>query len=541
MRILAAFSGHDASATIVNDGKIEYYFKTERYSRVKHSRSSNPIMKVILENNLLENVDYIMYTTNESQEIKDKKDQIIQAQNPQVKFITPRGQHHLFHASNSFYNSGFEKSLVLVIDASGGPLDQRTFDTFECDSVYIAEYPCKFKPIYKRYWTTRNIKKQIKKQKNQCTFICDNVYSGNVNIGNLYNTAALSIGQTIDDCGKAMGLSSYGRPVPKLNLIGNCGRNNILEYFKEHPQVLEVLSPNGPEKNNIVITKENYQFFADYCYEVQQQCQKQVIDIIRTYVENTRIKNVCLSGGYAMNIVTNYELIKTFPEVNFYFEPLCDDSGISTGAAMYSYRRITQDRNIYPIVDTSVHGFCHNVNGYIGDTVDVAGIANLLHQNKSVGVFYGHAEAGQRALGNRSILFNALNPNAKDIVNQIKKREWYRPFAAMVLEEDANEYFDGIVPNPFMTVSFPVKSDIIPGVTHVDGTCRVQTVSSGHMYELLKEFKKLTGHGILLNTSFNLAGQPLVETPEQAFDTLNNSSLDYLWFYETKQLFNSTF
>jgi carbamoyltransferase len=92
-----------------------------------------------------------------------------------------------------------------------------------------------------------------------------------------------------------------------------------------------------------------------------------------------------------------------------------------------------------------------------------------------------------------------------------------------------------------MTLCFPVKSDIIPGVTHIDGTCRVQTVSSGHMYDILQEFKKLTGHGILLNTSFNLAGQPLVETPEEAFDTLNESSLDYLWFYETKQLFNSTF
>ena len=105
----------------------------------------------------------------------------------------------------------------------------------------------------------------------------------------------------------------------------------------------------------------------------------------------------------------------------------------------------------------------------------------------------------------------------------------------------AHLYFENACPSRFMTVSFPVKSDIIPGVTHVDGTCRVQTVASGHMYDILREYKKVTGHGILLNTSFNLAGQPLVDTADEAIKTLNESALDYVWFYETKQLFKSTF
>ena len=102
-------------------------------------------------------------------------------------------------------------------------------------------------------------------------------------------------------------------------------------------------------------------------------------------------------------------------------------------------------------------------------------------------------------------------------------------------------YFGDACPSPNMTLCFPVKSDIISGVTHVDDTCRVQTVTSGHMYDILKQFKNLTGHGILLNTSFNLAGDPLIETPQQALDMLAKSSLDYVWFYETKQLFKSTF
>ena len=186
------------------------------------------------------------------------------------------------------------------------------------------------------------------------------------------------------------------------------------------------------------------------------------------------------------------------------------------------------------------------MSSYKGKTTSIENIATLLNQDKSVAVYAKLAEAGQRALGNRSILFNALNPNAKDLVNKIKKREWYRPFACMVLEEDANVYFDmgRIKYSPFMTICFPVRPEyvkIIPGVTHIDNTCRIQTISKtdDYLYELLQEFKKLSGHGILLNTSFNLAGEPLVETPEDAFNTLNNSCLDYLWFEETQQLFKN--
>jgi carbamoyltransferase len=153
------------------------------------------------------------------------------------------------------------------------------------------------------------------------------------------------------------------------------------------------------------------------------------------------------------------------------------------------------------------------------------------------------AEAGPRALGNRSILFDARDKNAKDKVNSIKKREWYRPFAGMVLEEDANKFFDmgHIIKSQHMTVSFPVKDsalEVIPGVVHVDNTCRIQTIDKTNIniFELLNEFKKITGVGIILNTSFNLAGYPLVETPQNALDTLMSSSLDYVWFPEISKI-----
>jgi carbamoyltransferase len=215
---------------------------------------------------------------------------------------------------------------------------------------------------------------------------------------------------------------------------------------------------------------------------------------------------------------------------------------VSIGAAINSYRLLT-DKLPNQIQTTFFHGSRHDVSSYTGETTSIKEIADLLNRNKSVAVYTGLAESGQRALGNRSILFNALNRNAKDIVNNIKKREWYRPFACVVLEEDADIYFDmgKVKSSPYMTICFPVRENygkIIPGITHVDNTCRVQTVSkkNGYLYELLQEFKKLTGHGILLNTSFNLAGEPLVETPTDAVKTLNNSSLDCLWFEETQQL-----
>jgi carbamoyltransferase len=246
-----------------------------------------------------------------------------------------------------------------------------------------------------------------------------------------------------------------------------------------------------------------------------------------------------------MNIVANYYYLQRFPNIQFYFEPLCNDNGVSIGAAMNTYVELS--KKIPNSIGTIYfHGSHYDLSSYKGTTTSIKDIANLLYKNKSVGVYTGLAEVGQRALGNRSILFNPLNQNAKDIVNQIKKREWYRPFACMVLEEDANVYFDmgDIKSSPFMTICFPVRSKyvkIIHGVTHIDKTCRIQTVSKtdGYLYELLHEFKKLSGYGILLNTSFNLSGEPLVETPMDAFNTLNNSYLDYLWFEKTRQLFNS--
>ena len=347
-----------------------------------------------------------------------------------------------------------------------------------------------------------------------------------------------------------MGLSSYGEKInnfPKI-FIDDYGKINE-KYFDIYLYSNGWKLPIFKEHHGKVtkkITKENYKFYADYAYEIQTQSQEAVGNLIEKAIKKTGIEKVCISGGYGMNVVANHYYLQRFPDVEFYFEPIADDTGGAIGAAKMFWYLETKDQTIRPLKTTSFHGVTYDISSYKQLTKSVKDIASLLNQNKSVAVYTGLSEAGQRALGNRSILFNALNPNAKDLVNKIKKREWYRPFACMVLEEDANVYFDmgRIKSSPFMTICFPVNPKyvkIIPGVTHVDNTCRIQTISSndGYLYELLKEFKNLSGHGILLNTSFNLAGEPLVETPEDAFNTLNNSCLDYLWFEETQQLFKN--
>jgi carbamoyltransferase len=552
MNILSIHYGHDSSACILKDGEIVLYFKEERFSRQKRDHIPFISIKKCLEN-FNEEITHIIIT---STEYNTSFNYIVKFISSFIKLpkndniINFTSQHHLSHVGTSFFNSGFEEALVVVVDGRGSSYKGQVA---ECESVYLMSYKNGLKPVIKNYFipsymNSNSLEKETYDEIINNNYKC-NIFNTTGGIVNLYTTATLLIGQNMEEGGKVMGLSSFGEKIenfPKL-FIDDYGRTNDSFYeihsyggfpmpiFKQH---------HG--KMTKKITKENYKFYADYAYEIQTQTQVAVGNLIENAIGTTGIKRVCISGGYGMNIVANHYYLQRFPDVEFYFEPIADDTGGAIGAAKMFWYLETQDKTIRPLKTTSFHGIAYDISSYKERTKSVKDIASLLNQDKSVAVYTGLAEAGQRALGNRSILFNALNPNAKDLVNEIKKREWYRPFACMVLEEDANVYFDmgRIKSSPFMTICFPVRPEyvkIIPGVTHVDDTCRVQTVSQGDGYlcELLQEFKKLSGHSILLNTSFNLAGEPLVETPEDAFNTLNNSCLDYLWFEETQQLFKN--
>jgi|TARA_R100000027_G_scaffold64587_1_gene58204 carbamoyltransferase len=171
-------------------------------------------------------------------------------------------------------------------------------------------------------------------------------------------------------------------------------------------------------------------------------------------------------------------------------------------------------------------------------------IAKLVSNKNIVAVFQGRSEGGPRALGNRSLLYDPRDTSGKDYMNGIKGREWFRPLAASVMKEHADEWFHmlGLEESPFMTYSFQVKEekrDKIPSVVHVDGTCRIQTVSEEdnyHYYHIIKAFYELTGVPMVLNTSFNLAGEPIVETATDALKTVKNSTIQYLYFPELEWL-----
>ena len=179
-----------------------------------------------------------------------------------------------------------------------------------------------------------------------------------------------------------------------------------------------------------------------------------------------------------------------------------------------------------------------------GDTVDSWSVAKLISEKNTVAIYQGRSEAGPRALGNRSILHDPRDPNGKDRVNRIKKRESFRPFAGSILESHAHKWFDmaGLDKSPFMMYAvdaLPHTYSKIPAVLHVDKTCRIQTVSMKNnieFYQLIDAFHQITDVPILFNTSFNMAGEPLVETPEDAIRTFDNSDIDYLYFPETRIL-----
>ena len=545
MNILSINYGvHDASACILKDGEVSVYFKEERLSRIK--RDTDPILSIVnCVKNFNEKIDHVLVISYPN--AKKYARIINKLSNTSIDNLVEFSyNHHLSHASLAFYNSGFEKSIVIVVDGQGSIF---TDSLAECETVYLASYPNNFECLIKNlsvnkehsyFEVDEEFNKKIVPHKN---------YEYNINekeggIVNVYNTASVLISQGVLENGKTMGLSSYGSPTDYPKFFNEKSQPNWELFTEENSH--KRLFKGHEDKVIKELTEENHKFYADYAYEVQVQTQEAVGSLIERAIQKSDCNNVCMIGGYGMNIVANHYYLQRFPDVNFYFEPNADDGGLPIGAAMLYYYALTKDKTIRPLKTTSFHGITYDVSSYKGKTTSIKDIANLLNQDKSVAVYTGLAEAGQRALGNRSILFNALNPNAKDLVNKIKNREWYRPFAAMVLEEDASIYFDmgKIKSSPFMTICFPVRPEyvkIILGVTHVDDTCRVQTVSQtdGYLYELLQEFKKLSGHGILLNTSFNLAGEPLVETPEDAFNTLNNSCLDYLWFEETQQLFKN--
>lgn len=549
MRIIGISPFHDASVAVINDGKIEYFAKEERFTRKK--RDSMPYIAI---EKAFENakgpVDLCVMAspTNGDGAQRDLADMIVKKWKVNVKHIC--SEHHNQHASLAFYNSGFEEALCFVIDRNGSVqynLD-RPFAR-ESESVFKCAYPGKFEPIMKTFWLlngcyTEMYEMLIQEIHNRFPEADTYMQSG-YGIVKVYEAATSLIGQHPLDNGKTMGLSAYGQDTGENYFINN-SHIPIDSYFHHSPlyaapdpRCADVIFSNAGYARQPHIDEENYLPYANKAFQVQKETQNAVLRLVKKYVGKTGIKKVCITGGYGLNVVCNQYLIKNLPEVEFYFEPMADDTGNSIGGAMMIYREETQDTTVIKNTNNFFHNIVHDLSGIEGKDCTAKDVASLLAEGKSVAIFQGQAEAGPRALGHRSILLDATIKNGKDVVNKIKTREWYRPFAGIVLKEDADQYFDmvGLEESKFMTINFDLKTDIFPAITHVDNTSRIQTIDKeSSLYDILVEFKKITGHGVLLNTSFNLAGDPLVETPQEAIDVLNRSLLDHVYFPEIGKL-----
>lgn len=541
MNIFGISPEHDSSSCLLKNGEIEYFMKEERITRIKRDKYPTKTSKFIFNNY---DIDYIAWCPPRRNNFLFNKFAKESFNGKDVIDVYDfSDKHHLCHASLAFYNSGFEEAAVLVIDRNGSEV-KNSFK--ESESIFKVSYPHNFTIKYKNYWLNENVdKKDISAFKKNKDYEID--LESRFGIVKVYETATSLIGQNALENGKTMGLAAYGIE-SNINSLFLNNTNIPNDIFFDHKTLFNtrVAINKSLDKYSITnVDKNNYQIYANYAYHVQQQTQDAVCRLIEKAIKLTDCKNICISGGYGLNVVANYYYMTQFPNINFYFEPISDDSGNSIGASFYVHRLLTNDMSIKPLQHTFFNGHDYDISHIHGDNVSIKDIAKLISDGKSVAVYNQKSEAGPRALGNRSIFFNPAIKDSKDIVNKIKKREWYRPFAAMVLEEDAHIYFNLLSynKNNFMTVSYPATEyaiENIPGVLHVDNTCRIQTVSvsDGYLYLLLNEVKILTGHGVVLNTSFNLAGEPLVETPEDAIKTLKNSSLDYVWFVEKSCVIN---
>ena len=346
MRILGVSPAHDSSIVIMNDGNVEYFSKEERISRVK--RDKNP-WKAILEGikEVGGGFDYVAWASPNTRGFEGIKQMEIISKLLGCEVVNYCDKHHICHASLAFNNSNFDESLVFVIDRNGSDF----FNSMrESESVIVGSQKEGLKEIHKNFWVfnqgvdsntnNNNILKYFNKKKDFSFNI-----GNRMSIIKIYESATILIGQHPLENGKVMGLSSYGEDKKGIDLFFN--NRPIDNLFIEDRRGVLLSSHLDKVTNNV--TKDNFKFYADYSYQVQKQTQEQVLNLVKEWVEKTGIKNVCMSGGYAFNVVANQFLIKNLPHINFYFEPSGDDSGNSIGAALHLHKEISGDNSSKPI------------------------------------------------------------------------------------------------------------------------------------------------------------------------------------------------
>ena len=435
---------------------------------------------------------------------------------PDVKFI----EHHLAHAASAFFVSEFEDAAIITWDGRGE----------DVATLLCVGHGNKIEKL-----------KEIKVPHS---------------LGHLYAAVTDYLGfKPFFDEWKVMGMSAYGNGSlmkgfeDLLEILSDGGYRLKLEYFQFHTHGQKCwvsdafIKRFGPSR---VPNAEYEQRHFDIAYALQKLIEKTGVHVAQALHEATRLPNLCMTGGVALNCLMNKEIVKKTPFSEFFIQPIASDAGTSLGSALYHYHHVLGHPREFvfnsaywgpEFSDEEIEKILKEKQVNYRKSDDIAReTAQHIAQGKIVGWFQGRMEAGPRALGNRSITVNPCDPTMKERLNaRVKKREFFRPFAPSVLEEKCADYFE--MPknqtSPYMILVGdvrPEKRDVIPAVTHADNTARVHTVSKDinpTYWRLISEFEKITGVAVLLNTSFN-ENEPIVCTPLDAVNCFLRTEFDVL-------------
>jgi carbamoyltransferase len=588
--IAAIARGHNSGVCLLKDGEIVFSIEEERLSRHKYDGGPFASMVKILEytdkldylvvahtQNLYETAGKIDYTGDDVYTGLARKLGLIDRKVPNVlrhpQVIDLSFMHHKLHAACAFYRSGWDDAACLIVDGAGTFYPMSYNDShiwlWETESIIDCQYPAQFKTLYKHYGAKEPIagvhlmdfssSPMGEEGETHEAWITDRA-----GIVKVYEGVTEYCGFSAIEAGKTMGLFPYGKPNDKIQPFfdptGKTPLSNRNLFVPRYPMsstvnqnLFDFIDENPSHGEEDVTTMENRR---DMAYACQTQTQEQVVRLIKLAAEKTGKSRVVISGGYGLNCVANYHYLEQLKDhgIEIYVEPISNDAGTAIGAGLIFWHGMQDDMTVRPYGSLylgPVHTYSQED---ILSKVEAAGaevtdathkdVVKLLREKNIVTIFQGRSENGPRALGNRSVLFDPTFEDGKDFVNEVKHREYFRPFAGSILQDDVHEWFDlrGMKDSPHMMYAVncqPGVAEKIPSIIHVDGTCRIQTVTqeqNKHYYDLIKAFKDETGVPILFNTSFNLGGEPLVETLDDAIWTLKNSEIEYLYLPEYSKL-----
>ncbi len=547
MRVLGFSVGHDKGAVIIENGKILIGITQERLSRVKHDGAHTggliPVesIKYCLDNTSLtfKDIDLWVYSTTE--EIDD----VIPKFEKEMKFdISSKHEflpHHLAHAYSTFFSSGFDDAVVVVADASGSIYDKRNrlpdwYPNLSREGLGLNETWTEGISIYEFSKTEH---KEIYKKWIKYPVPIDT--GDDVSVGTVYSEGSLQLIYEPQNhtwpAGKLMGLASYAD-------------KSIVDEAPEYivwTEDRDIYIPNNRIYPRVTFESD---FFSRACVAgIYQREQERVsVMLAEKGKELSESKNICVAGGSFLNCNSNEQILNSGLYEKCYFLPPSDDSGIPLGCAWYGYQLVSpikKNKQLSPYLGKTYSDIeiTKSINEYPNleivryDNFDdlVEEVSFLLQQNRVIGWFQNGSEIGPRALGNRSILASPIHKWMTGYINSdIKKREWYRPFAPAVLFEHQSEVFESDVFSPYMLVTTTVKEEWrnkIPAVTHIDNSARHQSVTSQsnpRFYKLINAFYNKTGVPVLLNTSFNGPHEPIVESPSDAIKSMFSCKLDFL-------------